>query len=361
MSVKRKRVISDSESELEIEPINEQDFPSGSDDDGKEPDDVSMKSLLNRIEALSKEGQAERERMARQSQEDRRYFQAALAAIHSGPTSDSDDRGTVSPAVASVESSTETRGELPTGRNAIQALRGDARSVRVASAVLQTNGPVSEEHGKRLKSGYNMTINDHATVVAQWPQMNVYRAPNDTATYDSLSINEFCNGFLLYVHDCLSLPKPDVVNALDYLDYLRDLLDDIPLMGWEGVRDAHGEILRSIEQGRLTWTNVPARSKAIGKALRRAHMAYQAAGGTGGDSSASPNASKKSSKSKTEKPCPDYQIQDCEFKSNHSSDGTLWLHCCATCLRVRRQRYTHPKAECNRQKSLDDKSTVPKN
>ena len=121
-----------------------------------------------------------------------------------------------------------------------------------------------------------MTINDHATVVAQWPQMNVYRAPNDIATYDSLTVNEFCNGFLVQVHDCLNLPKPDVFRALDYLDYLRDLLDDIPLMGWDGVRDAHGEILRSIEQGRLMWTDIPAQSKAIGKALRRAHMAWQA-------------------------------------------------------------------------------------
>ena len=79
-----------------------------------------------------------------------------------------------------------------------------------------------------------MTINDHATVMAQWPQLNVYRAPNDTATYDSLSVEEFCNGYLMYIQDCLLAPKPDIFSALDYLDYLRDLLDDIPLMGWSG-------------------------------------------------------------------------------------------------------------------------------
>ena len=107
---------------------------------------------------------------------------------------------------------------------------------------------------KKLKSGFNLTINDNAVTMAQWPQMNVYRAPNDTATYSSLTINEFCNGYLLYVHDCLNVSVPIVAKALDYLDYIRDLLDDIPLTGWSGVRDAHSEILRSIEQGRLVWS-----------------------------------------------------------------------------------------------------------
>ena len=106
--------------------------------------------------------------------------------------------------------------------------------------------------------------------------MNVYRSASSTATYSSLTGNEFCNGYLVYVHDCLNVTVPDVARAIDYLDYLKDLLDDIPLTGWDGVRDAHGEVLRSIEQGRLIWTDVPARTKAVGKALRRAHLEEQA-------------------------------------------------------------------------------------
>ena len=61
----------------------------------------------------------------------------------------------------------------------------------------------------------------------------------------------------------------NVDKALVYLMYLTELLDDIPSLGWEGVRAAHGEVLRQIEQGRLLWDDHPARTLAINKALRR--------------------------------------------------------------------------------------------
>ena len=67
----------------------------------------------------------------------------------------------------------------------------------------------------------------------------------------------------MYVMDCLYCAQPNVKRALDYLLYLNNLLDDVPLSGWEAVRDAHGEILRQIEQGRLVWDNQPARTAAI--------------------------------------------------------------------------------------------------
>ena len=185
---------------------------------------VSMNFILNRIEALSSEGRAERDRMAEQSKKDRAYFRSALAAIQPDVLSDDD-----SPSVGMSNGVTGSRGPhvgqpVPTGRNSIQQLRSDETSARLAAETLQKYGPTVDETTKRLKSGYNMTINDHATVIAQWPQLNVYRAPNDTATYDSLSVEEFCNGYLMYIQDCLLAPKPDIFSALDYLDYLKRLI-----------------------------------------------------------------------------------------------------------------------------------------
>ena len=352
---KRKRFVSTSDSDNSAN-IDNIPGPSQSDDDN-----VSMKMLLNRLEAISHEGKQERQRLARESEADRAYFRSALQALKNGGLSDeeADDQPRQGKSSDRRTKQVSHAGEtLPTGPQALAMMRSDAVTARTANAILHKQGVVQEDSTKRLKSGFNLTINDSATVVAQWPQMNVYRAPNDTATYDSLSINEFSNGFLLFVLDCLNLPVPDVTKAIDYLDYLRDLFDDIPLVGWSGVKDAHGEVLRSIEQGRLIWSDIPARTKAIGKALRRAHLAVQAKVKTKGKSSDS--GDKTDQKGEVKKPCPEYQSQECSFKANHSSDGIKWLHCCATCLRVRHQRYSHPKAECNRQKALEEKA-VPKN
>ena len=141
---------------------------------------------------------------------------------------------------------------------------------------------------------------------------------------------------------------------------IRDLLDDIPLTGWDGVRDVHSEVLRSVEQGRLVWTDVSACTKAITKALRRAHLAMLAKSedkGKGKDK----GGKSKSAVAKVEKrPCVEYQTQNCDFTATHTTDGVIWMHCCATCLRTRHQCYSHPKAICNRQKSLEEKG-VPKN
>ena len=92
-----------------------------------------------------------------------------------------------------------------------------------------------------------MTINDQVHVQAQWPQLNVYRATKNLATYETLTVGEFCTGYKRYVIDNLKGHKPNVNVALDYLYYLNELLDEIPLLGWEVVREAHGEILRMVE------------------------------------------------------------------------------------------------------------------
>ena len=180
-----------------------------------------------------------------------------------------------------------------------------------------------------MKSGYHMTFNDQVHVQAQWPQLNVYRAANSIATYGCLSVKEFCTGYLTYMEDSLKGSKPKIDVALDYLSYLHELLDEVPLLGWEVVRDAHGEILRLVEQCRLKWEDVNARGKAISKALRRAKL--QAL-----ERAMSGQAESKPVKISIEKkPCVEYQKNECPEKSSHKEENVVWLHCCATCYRVK--------------------------
>ena len=125
-----------------------------------------------------------------------------------------------------------------------------------------------------------------------------------------------------------------------------------------GTRAAHGELLRLIEQGRLSWADVPARSKAINKALRRAQLSATGGGseGSGGNS----NVPSKPNGNTNKRPCPQYQVNDCDFSATHTSDGTTWLHCCATCFHTKNQRYSHPKSLCRRGKPAEEKPP-PKN
>ena len=185
-------------------------------------DNQFMNNILDRLEAISNEGKAERERVAEQSKADRDYFKSAISALQANVLSDDEEAEVTTGGVAAralPSSGSSGRGQLPMGRDALHKLRSNGPAAKAASDVLQRHCFQMEEPTKRLKSGYNLTINGSATVVAQWPQMNVFRAPNDTATYDTLTINEFCNGYLLYVRDCLNAPQPDILTALDYIDY----------------------------------------------------------------------------------------------------------------------------------------------
>ena len=206
-----------------------------------------------------------------------------------------------------------------------------------------------------MKSGFLLTINDHVHVQAQWPQLNVFRASNNLATYRTLTINEFCSGYLTFVRDNLNCDKPDLHVARDDLNYLGQLMDEIPLFGWENVRTAHGEVLRMVEQARLKWADKAARTEQLTKALRRAQLE------DGEDDEAQLAPPPPPKPTRVKKPCPKYQTNECEEKATHLLDDISWLHCCAICWRVKKQKYSHSKQDCNRSKAMQSKSAAPKN
>ena len=331
--------------------------------------------VLKRLDTIAGEGRSERARMEKESKAEREQLRSALASMNSKQRAlDNTDSAkrvvdilsdeeyippTPGPSRSASATATSATGsghrltarDLEATANPIQRLRDDRSSARTANGILR-RVTASDAQLKKLKSGYHLTINDSALVQAEWPQLNVFRSASNTATYDTLSIYEFCSGYLVNVIDCLYDPRPDVDKALDYLLYLNDLLDDIPLAGWDAVRDAHGEVLRQIEQGRLLWDDRPARALAFSKAIRRAHLENTTVAKPASTGKVTDNKADKVVK----KPCPEYQTSSCEFKNTHTSQGTSWLHSCATCWKVKRQRHSHPKTECNRQQSIDEKN-----
>ena len=165
----------------------------------------------------------------------------------------------------------------------------------------------------------------------------------------------------MYIKDCLTGSQPDVGRALDYLAYLHDLLDEIPLLTWEVVRDAHSEVLRLVEQGRLIWTDTVARSVSLSKALRRAKFNKDEADRLAAEKAVGARKGSSSSEASDKKPCPKFQTQTCEEPGNHVDGGITLLHCCSTCYRTKKQRYGHSREVCQRQQKLDEKSKGTKN
>ena len=249
-----------------------------------EPEDhsglgLSLDLILRRLDTLSTESRAARDELAKEARADREDIRKSIASLRSASECPSNSEGTdgepqpgtsgvEQPRKASAMSELLAKAVIP-----LKQLRADGPSASIANEALRIGAAAADEHStKKMKSGFLLTINDNVHVQAQWPQLNVYRATSNLATYSSLSINEFCAGYITFVKDNLGSIKPDIDIALDDLNYLNDLLDEVPLMGWEAVRAAHGEMLRSVEQGRLIWGDKPKRSRLFTKALRRAHL-----------------------------------------------------------------------------------------
>ena len=257
------------------------------------------------------------------------------------PRGDGTQTGSRRGGVTAQPVTTVTQDSLAGASRLLQQLRQDPWSASLAiEALRRMGGPTEDAAAKRLKSGYLMTMNEQVQVQAQWPQLNVYRATSNMARYDSLTVGEFCSGYMRFVIDNLKGEKPNVNIALDYLYYLNELLDEIPLMGWDVVREAHRDILRMVEQCRLNWDDTQDRSRQITKALRRAHVMLGSV----------------KSKDANKKPCPDFQTSVCVEGGSHIENEIMLLHCCATCYKIKKQKYSHTKAECNRQKAIDSKN-----
>ena len=230
------------------------------------PTAVSLDLIMQKLDALSTESRQARDKLAEDARLERESIKKTLFSLKQGDDrqllSDDESDGEAGGAVGGEPAQPRRKGsktrvtadQSSADGGQIHRLRRDARSAQIATETLRRTGVVTDEQQpKKLKSGYDLTINDQVHVLAQWPQLNVYRAHDNTATYGTLTVDEFCAGYMMYVEDSLHGADPDVSQALDYLAYLRDLLDEIPLQGWEGVRAAHGEVLRLVEQCRLQW------------------------------------------------------------------------------------------------------------
>ena len=185
--------------------------------------DASLDLVLKRLDDISLESKRARDEMA-EAKADRDALRKTIREMGSITGSDLEEesargkartsRGTKRCRRSTCESRDRepsrpptklTQDELVRSSRPLQQLRQDNWSAGIANEALRRTGLTTDEASTRkLKSGYHMTINDQVHVQAQWPQLNVYRATKNLATYETLTVGEFCTGYTRYVIDNLN-------------------------------------------------------------------------------------------------------------------------------------------------------------
>ena len=142
----------------------------------------------------------------------------------------------------------------------VARLRADKASNAQAQLLLSTKGArMIQDDNVEIRSGYYRTLADNQKFEVPWPCDTVYRSDGKRANYDSMSLQEFTQGYLHIIASSLPINKATRA-AFDHIAYLSDLLTDSMHTDWDLVLNSHRQVLHMIEQGQLSWENVEARN-----------------------------------------------------------------------------------------------------
>ena len=80
-----------------------------------------------------------------------------------------------------------------------------------------------------------------------WPHEVVYTSDGKPAASKDISVPLFVQGYLINMDSCNSSVK----HRMD--EYLKDLMSDAEMYGWDRTHAFHGVWMNQIEQSRHTW------------------------------------------------------------------------------------------------------------
>ena len=165
-----------------------------------------------------------------------------------------------------------------------------------------------------------------------WPQNYILGgASKARVSYDSLSISQWVSGFAMIIKD-----EQDPDTKQNMLEYLSDIMEDSHDFGWGAAKGAHAVLLCKMEEGRLNWQE----TNKIDRIRRaHAHKIQNPAIGT--------NTSRHTSDKGQPTPCKFFQKSSCSHKTDHKTNGHMYLHVCSHCF-VSGKKYPHPVKECRR-------------
>ena len=215
---------------------------------------------------------------------------------------------------------------------------------------------MQQEDEEEVTSGYYRTLADNQGYEVPWPCDTVYRSDGKRATYDTIKIQEFTQGYLHIIASSLPINE-STRPAYDHIAYLCDILSDSMHTDRDLVLNSHRQVLHMIEQGQLKWEHVEARNSLREKQLARADKARQAGKEkTGGSGTQYSRPQRQQNRAQ---PSQAYQTGNCSQSGSHLVNGQWHQHVCATCMRVTGQQNPHKESDCKRKALHEARSQTP--
>jgi uncharacterized protein (UPF0335 family) len=123
----------------------------------------------------------------------------------------------------------------------------------------------------RLKSGYELKSQQPVKRVVYWPHCYLSGLPDDNDTHpDKLSLDSFMFGYSKI------LITPGLISEEEHygrLRHLNNLMQFSIAHGWDAARNYHKQVIRSIENGDITWSDD---QQIISMGLQALHNNYAA-------------------------------------------------------------------------------------
>ena len=194
----------------------------------------------------------------------------------------------------------------------------------------------SQDKGK-LKSQRGGTETVFVKREVPWLQNYTLRGTSKSrVSYDSLSISQWVSGFAMIIKH-----EPDIDVKQDMLEHRSEIMEDSRDFGWGAAKGAHAVLLCKMEEGRINW----AETNKIDR-IRRAH-----AHKVQNPSSRTQNTKCTSAKDQPT-PCKFFQKSGCSHKSDHETNGHMYLHVCSQCF-VNGKKFPRALKDCRRNAKND--------
>jgi hypothetical protein len=195
-------------------------------------------------------------------------------------------------------------------------------------------------------------------VKVPWPQDFVLGSGRKLKLYyEDLSIFEWVNGYIATIQN---EPNPKIARYM--MSHMRNLMEDAVFHGWEPVKQAHSDILSSLESGEFAWCDeidmAERRRSAINRATKgvkdsgvfpngnnrqgtqsRAQVrnTFNSTNSNGNGSNSRFNRGKKLFKA-----CMYFNNGVCNKHSDHDEGNVFYRHICSHCMSPE-----HVVKECN--------------
>ena len=139
-----------------------------------------------------------------------------------------------------------TQHQIQSAGDPIAQLRGDGASAAQARIVVGVGGVTLQGiEGMNVQSGYYCTLNDSKINDVPWPNDFVYIKNGKKASYDTLSIPEFVQGYCAIV--VANIPvREEMKAAIDHMGYLATVKNNTEGGNWEMVFNSHRQNLHMI-------------------------------------------------------------------------------------------------------------------